>query len=132
MSPEPGTASNKEHKHVSHTSQNHGTSGTYTDLKAVVKVLKMSFTRHGCEASVFVRVCQCVFVCVVSAGPLEGKKCEIAGGQKSLFIRAPQCEIAFFPRHIKTLQHNICTTGHTSLLYTAAKHSACHTNAIIF
>ncbi len=37
-----------------------------------------------------------MFVCVVSAGPSEGKKCEIAGGQESLFIRAAQCEIAFF------------------------------------
>lgn len=44
---------------------------------------------------VYVRVCVCV--CVVSAGPFGGKKCEIAGGQESLFIRAAQCEIAFFP-----------------------------------
>lgn len=41
------------------------TSCTYTELKAVEEVLKMSFTRHGCEALVFVRVREsvCVFVC---------------------------------------------------------------------
>lgn len=39
------------------------------------------------------RECVCVWLQLVPSG---AKKCEIAGGQKSLFIRACQCEMAFF------------------------------------
>lgn len=90
MSQERGTESNRGHKHARYTSENHGTSCTYTELKAVEEVLKMSFTRHGCEASVFVRVCESVCLCVwFRLDPSGAKSVKLLEDRKAYLSERP-------------------------------------------
>lgn len=132
MSQEPGTESNRGHKHARHTSENHGTSCTYTELKAVEEVLKMSFTRHGCEASVFVRVCESVCLCVCGFGwTLRGQKvwnCWRTG--KPIYQSGPVWNSVFSPDISK--RFNIIYAPQVTHLCPLHQHSACQTNAITF
>jgi len=128
VSQEPGTEGNRGHKHARHTSENHGTFCTYTELKAVEEVLKMSFTRHGCEASVFVRACE--RVCGFS-WTLRGQKvwnCWRTG--KPIYQSGPVWNSVFSLDISK--RFNIIYAPQVTHLCPLHQHSACQTNAITF
>lgn len=63
---------------------------TLIELKAVEEVLKMSFTRHGCEASVFVRVCESVCLCVwFRLDPSRAKSVKLLEDRKAYLSERP-------------------------------------------